>query len=200
MWNFEAPNFLGEPDLPNAFEVTNFNAATVKSFSNYLSRLQSQGIPIAVINVNSYGGDAGYLAAMLSLMDGYRARGMCFCGVVSGVAYSAGALIFLFCDNGRRYAGSLANLMLHQLQLSGPDERLSSAKNNTDASKAQQDALFQKISKHLKKKPDWLSKELARRGNEDWYFSAQEAAEIGLAEVGLPQFNVRVAAEFSISL
>lgn len=199
MWNPETPPFV-RVDLPNAFEITEFSPHMVKSFSNYLSKLYANSVPICVLNINSCGGDADCLYSCISLMAEYRKRGLEFCGVVPGFAYSAGAIMFLFCNEGRRFMGETATTMLHQLQMGSGHDRLSSHRVNVETAQIQQNALFETISKHLKKKKDWLTNQLKSKNHEDWYLSAKDAAALGLAEIGLPTFNMRVQCQFSVNL
>lgn len=197
MWSVNSPPFASELQLPSAFELTDFTPGMVKSFAKYLHKLEYMNVPICAIQINSYGGDACCLSAVMSLMSEYRKKGIKFCGVVPGFAFSAGALVFLFCDEGFKFMGDSASLMLHQVQLSHGSDRLSSIKSYADSTHGFQKETFEKISRHLKKKKDWMTKELVKKG-EDWYISAKEAQEMGLSQVGLPTFNLTLRAEFSV--
>lgn len=199
MWNVTQPNFIGDLDLPSAFEITEFSQGALKSFGKYLQNLYVKEVPYAVLNINSFGGDCAVMQGMLSLMESYRKKGIKFCGVVSGFAFSAGAVIFLFCDNGFRFMGNNATLMIHDSQSGHPQDRVSSMKKYADFIHAQDELLNEKLSLHLKKPKKWLTNELSKRNLDDWYITASEVKELKLAEIGLPEFNVVVTTEFEIT-
>ncbi len=199
MWSITKPNFVNELDLPKPFNVGEFSPAAVNSFSRYLENVYNSEVPIASLRITSDGGDVGSMNGFFSLMEEFRNRGIKFAGFVPAYALSAGAAVFLFCDSDYRWMGPSATLMIHNSQIAFPGDRISSVKNFSDFVHSQDEIMNQKLSLHLKKRKDWLDKELKKRHDNDWHITAQEAQTLGFAKIGFPEFNVRISAEFSVT-
>ena len=197
MYNIESPSFIEGINLPPPFELTEFSAGALRAFQKYLFCIHDIGAPFACVNINSYGGDTGVMSGFISLMESYRDKGIKFIGVVTGFALSAGASVFLFCD--QRYIGVNGILMIHDSQISVGDTRVAGVKNFADFVTIQDKSANEQISLHLKKRKGWLSAELDKHKGSDWFLNATQAKDLGLAEIGIPNFNVRISAQFEIT-
>lgn len=198
MWTIEQPSFIGDITLPSAFEVVEFTASALKAFGKYLHSIYQSSFPYAILNISSDGGDVGVMCGFLSLMESYRKKGVVFVGVVKGYAFSAGCAVFLFCDNGFRFMGPAAHIMFHNSQGSHHYTRLSSMKKYSEFYVKYDDQINEKLSLHLKKGKTWLSNQLKKESHDDWMITAEQANELGLCNIGLPDFNLKLSAEFSI--
>ena len=126
-----------------------------------------------ILNINSPGGECDELLALVDMLESMptpvitRAYGqVCSCGFV------------LFCIGDERYVGNNASLMYHELAygIMGKDSEI---RNFSDYSKRMQKRL-DKIIKNktgltLKKLDEW------KKTNQDKWFDAQEAVELGIA-------------------
>ncbi len=88
--------------------------------------------------------------------------------------------------------------MLHNYQI-GVTDRLSAVVGYAAFCAKMNTRLNELVSKNLKKNKDWLSKFMAKNKEDDLFLSAQEAAAMGLCQVGIPTLNVDVTSTFSIT-
>jgi ATP-dependent Clp protease protease subunit len=70
--------------------------------------------PIQII-INSEGGSVDSMIAIVNEMEICKSNGVTISTLVSGVAYSAAALILAFGSKGHRYARPNSNIMLHPM-------------------------------------------------------------------------------------
>lgn len=144
--------------------------------------VQREGDPDQPITVyiNSGGGSIGSGLAMMQMI--YRLRtlyGVTINTVVTGYAYSMGAIIFQAGD--RRLMGSFSTLMLHspQWQLSGDDEKVFNdyAQLARHYKNLVSNIFAQRTGKH---DPEWWEKYIY--SGRDRFLTAQECIELGLAD------------------
>ena len=144
--------------------------------------VQREGDPDKPITVyiNSGGGSIGSGLAMMQMI--YRLRtlyGVTINTVVTGYAYSMGAIIFQAGD--RRLMGSFSTLMLHspQWQLSGDDEKVFNdyAQLARHYKNLVSNIFAQRTGKH---DPDWWEKYIY--SGRDRFLTAQECIELGMAD------------------
>lgn len=198
MWNVEQPGFIGKVDLPSAFELVDFTPAALKAFSKYVHEVYSHDVPYVVINISSFGGSVGCMSGFMSIIETYRKKGLVFVGSVTGYAMSAGAVIFLFCNEGFRFMGPSARLMFHNTYSGHDYDRISAIKSYADFEHKQDEEINQKLSLHLKKGKNWLRAQMKKQTNNDWHLTAKESEDLGLCKVGIPTFELRIGAEFQI--
>lgn len=197
-WIFNGPGIVKGYHEPKSFFIEKFESHIIRSFSNRVTEaieLQQQILPIYI---ESPGGDMYVLNGILSVMDSARKKGLKFATITSGQAMSAGAFVFCYGDEDLRFMGQEAILMLHGLS-AGFEGRVTEMKGQSDIYEKYQYSTFEKISKHLKKKSDWLKKEMDKRKDKDWYLTSQEAKAINLANhIDIPTFTVNVEASVHI--
>lgn len=203
-WKIEAPNFVERINTPKSFYLTEFSVGSVKALNDRINEAIELGQPIFSIYIESPGGDLSNLKAMLSILSSAKKKGLQIATICSGEASSAAAFIFCFGDDGLRFVGEYASIMLHGLQVSQvPPGRASEQKELFDEIAKQESEILQAISISLKgaKNKDWLKKELNKRKDLDWYLNAKEALELGLANhIGLPVFSLKLVPEITIDL
>jgi len=197
MWNINQSPQVRDVATPVSFNLTEFSERALQAFSKVLHKAHDSAQPLLPIFIQSDGGSAAILNGFMSLMDSYRKKGMAFAGVVSGTAASAGCCVFMYCDF--RYMGEFSSCLYHSVQL-GMESNLQEARQIIEWHGRENDRLNETLSKHLKKPKDWLKKQLKNNLLDDWYFTAQEAHELGIAtHIGTPEFNLTIRSEFSIS-
>lgn len=199
-WIFNSPGMVKSFNEPKSFFIENFSASTVRAFSNCVTdaiELQQQILPIYI---ESYGGDIFSLKGILSIMESARKKGLKFSTITSGCAMSAGAFVFCYGDSGLRFIGKEASLMIHGI-LGGHDGKISEMRDYADTLEKEQYALFEMLSKHLKKYPTWMKKQMDGRKDRDWFLTSTEAKEIGIADhIEIPVFSVEITASVNIIL
>ncbi len=197
MWSVSQAPQVRELIEPVSFTVNEFTPGALNAFEKALHKAHEMEQPVVPIKIQSDGGRADILFGMMSQMLKYRELGMQFAGIVSGTASSAGCCIFLYCDY--RFMGEFSALMFHSVQL-GLEGPLPNVRASLEWSHAENDRMNEVLSKHLKKNKNWLKNQMKKIPVDDWNISPQVALELGLAtSTSLPQFNLRVSAEFSIS-
>lgn len=202
-WKIEAPNFVEKINPPKSFYLTEFNQVSVKILNDRINEALDLGQPIFSIYIESGGGEVSYLKAMLSIISSARKKGLQIATICCGEACSAAALIFCFGDEGLRFIGEYASIMIHGFQVGGTEGRAKEQKELFDEIVKQENEILQVISVHLKggKNKEWIKKELAKRKDIDWYLNAQEAIDFGIANhIGIPVFSLTLVPEISIDL
>lgn len=203
-WDIDAPNFVQGINGPRSFYLTEFSPTTVKALSNKINEAIELEQILFPIHIESPGGDISSLKAILSVLLSARKKGLKIATMTAGEASSAGAFIFCFGDEGFRFMGEYAGLMLHGIQVSSiPDGRASEQKEFFNALMKEEEEIMKIISSHLKgvKNKEWLKKELNKRKDLDWYLNAQEALDLGItSHIGLPIFSLKLTAEISVNI
>lgn len=162
--------------------VTEFDAQKAAEFCNALFRASAKdpAKPI-VVYINSPGGEASGLLAMMSAMDTVPNKVIT---VAMGYAMSAGAV--LLGHGGLRFASPHARIMLHKVQamaLGNLDDIVNETEELTNLNKY----IFGVLAKDCKKSVAEIEKTLGGVKREV-YLSSDEAKAYGLVDmVGVPQ-------------
>lgn len=197
-WIFNAPGIVKGFNEPRSFFINDFSAQMVRAFSNCITDAIELSQQILPIYIESPGGDAYALQGVMSNMCAARKKGLRFATITTGQAMSAGAFVFCYGDQGLRFMGEEATIMLHGLS-SGYEGKISEMNDYSKNLEDGQYALYEKISKHLKKHPGWLKKQMDIRKDKDWFLNAKEALELGIADhIDVPAFSVEISAEVKI--
>ena len=198
-WEIHGAQFSNQIQQPRVFVLNDFNPNTVRALSNAVTDCLISGQTLLPIFIESPGGCADSLNGILTQMQHARNNGITVATVISGAAQSAGALTFCYGDIGFRFMGENAHIMLHGLQLSGMSGKLSDVQGDLKACDDLQVILFNKISKHLKKKSDWLQKALEKKSHINWYMGPEEAVKSGFADhVKTPRFILEVTEKLGV--
>jgi ATP-dependent Clp protease protease subunit len=134
--------------------------------------------PIPVF-INSDGGDIDALLSMLSVMDSVSNPFLTIC---TGRACSAGAV--LLSNGDGRFIGPNARVMIHEATV-GTGGHIVDFQATAEEFKKVNDLMMSILARNIGKSVKELRKLLALR--RDFYFSAREAVDFGLADsVGIP--------------
>ena len=197
MWNVNQSPQVRDVAMPVFFTVSDFSEGSLQSFAKALHKAHDASQPLVPLFIQSDGGRADILFGMMSLMESYRKKGMQFAGVVSGTAASAGCCLFLFCDF--RYMGEFSSLMFHSSQVF-LNNNLPVVMSMIDFIKTEDERMNEVLETHLKKKKGWFKAQMKKNGVDDWLISARSAHSMGLAtSISIPEFNLTIRSEFSIS-
>lgn len=199
-WSIRSSNFIEQVSSPKSFFVDEFTPSALRAFTVCVNDAVNLGQGILPLYIESTGGSSFILNGFLSIIDSARERGMKVSTVVSGSALSAGAFLFLYGDKGYRFIGSAATLMLHEAQLSELLGKFSEVKSFVNSFDKIEEPFYNRINKHLGKKPKWLENKLKKMQNNDWFLTAQEAYEEGFADhIHTPVFTLDIDTKISIS-
>lgn len=203
-WSLELPPYVEKIDPPRSFYLTDFNPRVVKVLSDKLSEAICIEQSLFPIFIESMGGEISSLQAILSILQSAKERGIKIATITAGMAASAGAFVFCFGDEGLRFMGKNARLMIHGVQVSGlPDGKASEQTEMFNEFMKEEQELLQTVSSNLRgtRSKDWLKKELNKRKDNDWYLNAKEALDLGIANhITLPTFKMRLVPEFGIEI
>lgn len=203
-WVLDFPGFIQTIVQPKSFFLTDFSPQVVRSLNCRINEAIDLGQAIFPIHIESLGGDIASLKAVLSILSSARKKGLKIATVTAGEAASAGAFVFCFGDEGLRFMGEHAHIMIHGIQVSSiPDGRASEQRELFNELMKEEQELLQVISSHLKgaRNKDWLKKELHKRKDIDWYVNSLDALSLGLtSHVGLPTFSLKLTPEISVTI
>ncbi len=195
-WIIRGANFAQNIQSPKSFYLNEFTDQSLRSFQQVINQCFNCQQGLLPIFIESNGGYVDVCSGFISLMDGARDKGLQFSTIVSGRAFSAGALVFLYGDEDLRFLGPSAKLMLHHCGgLQGG--KLTEIKDNIDFYLREEAKLLEKVSKNIKKPKEWLKKQLERK-KWDWGMSAQEAADLKLGKVHVPSFVLSVQENLAV--
>ena len=203
-WSLDLPSFVQGVIQPKSFFLTEFDPGVVRALTIRLNEAVNLGQEIFPIFIESGGGDVSSLHAILSTIISAKNKGIKISTVTAGEASSAAAFIFCLGDEGLRFMGEHARIMIHGYQASSiSDARVSEHKELFSEILKEEQETLRFISSHLKgnRQKDWLRKELDKRKDTDWFINAQEALELGITNhIGLPTFCLKLIPEISVSL
>lgn len=197
-WIVKGSPLINKADQPKSFFLTEFTPETVRAFQNTVTTAINIGQPFLPIYIESPGGSAYAMCAILSCMENGRGMGLKFATIVNGTAQSAGAITFAYGDPELRFMSPFSTLMFHNLSMGAIGKVGEGLQLHINAQNLE-NRVFEKISKHLKKPKDWLKKTLEKKKNYDWELSAEEAVNEGIASiVHSPQFTVGFEEQYRI--
>ena len=185
---------------PRVIRVNNFGARAVHAFKSQVQFCISMGQPILPVVVDSYGGEAYGMFAMIDILDSARQHTK-IATVVEGKAMSAGAWLFA-CggDMGLRFVGPNATVMIHE-GASGAVGKTSDLIASAQESKRLGDLAWAMLNKRCGQKPGYFESLAHDADNTDLYFTPEQAITSGMADaIGLPQMVVSVDVGFGFGI
>lgn len=184
---------------PRVIRVRGFNEKQVHNFRLRLQYAIESGQPVIPVVVDSYGGDAYGLFAIIDLLEWAKFH-TTIATVCEGKAMSAGALVLSCGEHGHRYVAPNAAVMVHEgsgFSSGKTSEQMASAAE----SKRVSDQYFSLLSKYCRKPRAFFDRLLKQLGNADAHMDAETAVKIGVADqVGLPQLAVQVEVSFAFGV
>lgn len=182
---------------PRFIRVNDFDEGAVAKFRSEIDAAVSAGQPILPILIDSYGGDAYAMMAMVDILDGVRPS-TTIVTVAEGKAMSAGAVLLMCGDRGMRFVSPNATVMVHE----GWDVasgKVEEVKASTENLVRLEESCYALMDKHGRKKPGFYKKLIHDRAHADWYLSPDDCLKYGLADnIGVPDLAISVGVEYSI--
>lgn len=182
---------------PESFTLTHFSDHALSAFQKTITKCLQSEQALLPIFIDSPGGAVDNMCGILSLIDYGRERGLKFSTVVYSRAASAGAMIWSYGDENLRFIGNTGKLMFHSMGTMSIG-KVPELKNTIDAHFLEQDVIFEKICKNLKKPKNWLKKNLEKRKDYDWVLSADDVVTEKIGLKYSPTFVLRVEENFAI--
>ena len=170
--------------------VNAFTEQSVRQFREQIlaASAENSDKPI-VVYIDSYGGFADSISAMLDIMDSTPNS---FITVAIGKACSCGAILLSHGDY--RYVGKYARVMVHEV-IAGSWGNARTLKNDTEEILRLNRKMMELVAKNCGMKGyDDLKNKFKEHDADEIWMSAKEAVEFGIADtVGLPKLVPMVA-------
>lgn len=175
--------------------VTDFDQNATNAFIDKFKQLESDpAIPIIVVYIHSYGGEAGSVVAMRDIIKSSHKP---VATIALGMAFSCGSILLAAGTPGYRFAGPSTEIMIHHIsagQYGKSEELLSNAKQV----ERQNETVYRNMSKDIGITYEKFKKQIKELMNADWYLTPQEALEWGIIDsIGVPRF-VQSGPSFSL--
>lgn len=199
-WIIQGNSYSQGISQPKSFFVEDFTPRMVRSLESCVNEAISLAQPLLPVTIGSRGGCGFMLNGAISIFEKAKKNGVKIATIVSGVAQSAGALLFAMGSPELRFLPKECSIMLHNPSLQEADGKLAEIKSLVGVLEKMNQPLLETVSKNLGKRKDWLAKKLAAQGGIDWYLDAEEALKEGIAtHVHNPIFTLEQSAHFFVN-
>ena len=178
-----------DPNQPVIYLHGTIDALMASRFIGAVSELDNNSkVSLAIVDINSEGGDLDALNSILTTMRGANTRLATF---VRAEASSAAAVILSAGTAGLRYASPHSYVMLHGMSVGCPLETLEDVNNRIAFLKNQNDRMLDFVAKNCGKTLAKLKKIFIANGSRDLYLTPQAALEFGIIDViGIPKLSM----------
>ena len=165
---------------------------TASSFRNSMDAAQRTGQDIIPIVISSYGGSVYALLEMIDVINVAKKRGFKIATIVTGKAMSAAAVLFTFGDEGYRFIGPSATVMIHDVAtMTGG--KIGEIKASAEEGDRLNIILFETMSTNIGKNKGYLYDIVHSKGHADWFLNAKDAVNHNIAnKISVPDINVDV--------
>lgn len=177
--------FVSDDNYIIKMRVNDFNEKTVTVLSNKLHAAIRNGQQVFPIEIDSVGGDAYALFAIVDLLETAKPL-IKIATVCSGKAFSAGAFLLACGSKGLRFAGPNSSIMLHQVQ-GGVVGTIEDMKVDMKESRRVNRGVLKILGKATGKGSAFFEAKL--KGNCDLYLTPTEAKRFGMIDrIHAPMF------------
>jgi len=190
----EIANFL---DQRNSIAYVNeFSEESAKQFFNDYTKAIRNGQNIFVTVIDSYG---GFIDSLIFMMDIIDSSPIPVATVCVGKGMSCGSILLSHGTKGLRFISPNSRVMIHNVS-SGSWGKQPEIQVDSDEVKRLQKTIFERMAKNCGKKKDFFLAELKKRGNTDWFLTAQEAKKMGIVDhIRIPTFSTNIQVQNIIS-
>ena len=170
------------------------NEESAKKFRHELLATENQakdaGQELLPLVIDSYGGD---VYALISMIDAMDACEIPIATVVEGKAMSAGAILFSCGEEGHRYIGPNATLMIHDVASGIWHSKVEEIKTRAEEVDRLNKVIFERMAKNCGHKKNYFLDLVHDKGHADWYLDAKECLKHNVANhAKLPRFEVNI--------
>jgi ATP-dependent Clp protease protease subunit len=173
--------------------VTSFDSDATKVVCDAILRAADDPSKPIVLYINTPGGEAGGLAAMLATIDAVPNKVIT---VAMGYAMSAGC--FLLSHGDIRLASPYSRIMLHKVQ-SGAWGNVDDIANESSAIAELNKMMFEVFAQNVGKSIKEVEESIATK--RELYMSAQEAKAYGIVDaIGVPRVEMVMSPTYNIAI
>lgn len=173
------------PSLKSWLCQGTFDDVMLTGFMNFYDQLRTGNDKEATIYINSHGGRVSVVNSMISVME---ASGITFCTCALGEASSAALILLAY--GHKRYAGSRARMMFHEVSF-GAHGKVGEVAESLDAAKQVNARLLADFAKKTKHPVEWWQEMANRKPSKDFNFDAAAALRYGVVDrIGVPKLKV----------
>ena len=146
--------------------------------------------PLAIIDLNTPGGDVSAMSAILSAMRGTHMK---IATYNSSEASSAGSVILSAGEKGMRFSSPFSHVMIHEMLCWTPMEPVEDTRRRIEFIAHQNDAMMEFLAKNCGKTVKYLRKLIKDSDGRDLYLTPEQALELGIIDhIGIPKFETNV--------
>ena len=192
LWKYNTSPLIKEYELhmePVIVTVNKFDEESAKEFRMKVAMAHNTGQKIIPVVIDSYGGQVYSLMSMISTIKNSE---LPIATIVQGKAMSCGAVLFSFGKEGYRFMDKYATVMIHDVS-SGDHGKVDELVANAKETERLNDDVYKMLAMNCGKKEDYFMKIMDKKKHADWYLTADECAEHGLANhLRVPKISVNV--------
>ena len=168
--------------------INDFNDDTLKYFYHKFMELESNPlIDVIPVIINSPGGEVN---ALLGMRDLIKSSIKPVATIAIGQAQSCGALLLASGTKGMRFVAPSVQIMVHEVS-GGMMGKLQEIKVGAQVIESMNVKIMQNFAEDIGTTPEKLQKEINRRANADWHFTAAEAVKLGIADlIDIPRIHM----------
>lgn len=195
LWKYNISPLLKEFELQNQpviITVNKFDEESAKEFRTKMSMAHNTGQKIIPIVIDSYGGQ---VYSLMSMISDIKNSELPIATIVKGKAMSCGAVLFSFGKEGYRFMDKYATVMIHDVS-SGDHGKVDELVANAKETERLNDDVYKMLAMNCGKKEDYFMKIMDKKKHADWYLTADECAEHGLANhLRIPKISLNISVD-----
>lgn len=192
LWKYNTSPLIKEYELhmePVIVTVNKFDEESAKEFRMKVAMAHNTGQKIIPVVIDSYGGQVYSLMSMISTIKNAE---LPIATIVQGKAMSCGAVLFSFGKDGYRFMDKNATVMIHDVS-SGDHGKVDELVANAKETERLNEEVYKMLAMNCGKKEDYFMKIMDKKKHADWYLTAGECEEHGLANhLRVPKISVNV--------
>jgi len=164
--------------------VNDFDESDVRALQRGIDLSIAEHQTFAAVFIDSYGGDATGLAAMLDII---AASPIPVATIAIGKAMSAGAILLAAGTPSLRFAAPSVAIMIHEMLVGHRPQKMPEYMAMAAQSKRENAAMIRRLDRACGKQPGYWHSLIRAGGNADFYLDAKAAKKHGLVDhIGLP--------------
>ena len=174
---------------PVIITVNEFTEEAVIKFNERMCHAQNSGQQVIPIEIDSFGGQAYSLMAMISSIKSSRVP---VATIVHGKAMSCGAILASFGSEGLRFMDKDATMMIHDVS-SFAFGKIEELKSDVREAERLNKKVYTMMARNCGKADDYFLNLIHDKGHSDWFLEAEEAKQHGLIDhIRIPEMKINV--------
>ena len=174
---------------PVIITVNEFTEESVIKFNERMCHAQNSGQQVIPIEIDSFGGQAYSLMAMISSIKTSRVP---VATIVHGKAMSCGAILASFGSEGLRFMDKDATMMIHDVS-SFAFGKIEELKSDVREAERLNKKVYTMMARNCGKADDYFLNLIHDKGHSDWFLEAEEAKQHGLIDhIRIPEMKINV--------